>query len=141
MKPQCINAILAVSCLTLTGFAEKLTVEVKGLQHTEGQIQVGIYDKAEGFPILEKRLMGKIIKPISESANVIEFEVVSGTYAVAVMHDENGNGKMDRRSIIKWPLEPYGFSNDARGKVGPPSFKKAAFIVDGRDVTVTVTVK
>lgn len=141
MKSPCIITILVVSCLTLTGFAEKLTVEIKGLKHTEGQIQVGIYDKEEGFPILEKRLMGKIIKPISESANVVEFDVPAGTYAVVAMHDENGNGKMDRRKIIKFPIEPYGFSNDARGKMGPPPFKKAAFTIDGKDVTVTVTVK
>ena len=48
-----------------------------------------------------------------------------GTYAVAVYHDLNGNGELDRTTLGP-PDEPYGFSNDARGTFGPPKFDKAA---------------
>ena len=46
--------------------------------------------------------------------------VKPGNYAIAVFHDLNGNGKLDR-NLIGLPSEPYGFSNDV-GRRGFPSF-------------------
>jgi Uncharacterized protein conserved in bacteria (DUF2141) len=40
--------------------------------------------------------------------------------------DENGNGVLDK-NFFGVPVEGYGFSNDARGSMGPPAFEKAAF--------------
>jgi len=52
--------------------------------------------------------------------------VAPGTYAVMVFHDENNNGKLDQASN-GMPLEGYGFSRNARGHWGPPSFEAARF--------------
>ncbi|MBI2367370.1 MAG: DUF2141 domain-containing protein [Deltaproteobacteria bacterium] len=40
-------------------------------------------------------------------------DVSYGDYGVAVFHDENSNGKMDK-NLLGMPLEPYGFSNNLR---------------------------
>lgn len=53
--------------------------------------------------------------------------VPEGRYAIAVIHDENANGKLDKRLMI--PREGFGFSHDAPVAMGPPRFASAAFAV------------
>ena len=64
----------------------------------------------------------------------------AGEYAVSCYHDRNGNGKLDKNTI-GIPVEPYGFSNDARGSFGPPKYKKARFNHDGGDMTIEVPLR
>jgi uncharacterized protein (DUF2141 family) len=66
-------------------------------------------------------------------------DVPRGTYAIKIFHDENDNMKVD----LGWrgPTEAYGFSNDARGAFGPPSYDAARFTFDGEAMTVTIEVK
>lgn len=45
-------------------------------------------------------------------------------YAVAVVHDENGNGKLDT-NFIGIPREGLGASRNARRMFGPPTFDDA----------------
>ena len=78
----------------------------------------------------------------SARAGIVEFtlrNVKPGTYAVAVFHDLNGNGRLDR-NFIGLPSEPYGFSNDV-GRRGPPSFEGALITVKEPSTTVRVTVR
>ena len=63
-----------------------------------------------------------------------------GVYAVAVYHDLNGNGELDR-STIGPPDEPWGFSNDARGTFGPPKFDKAAFEIAPGEVAIEIKLR
>jgi uncharacterized protein (DUF2141 family) len=58
-------------------------------------------------------------------------------YAVSAFLDKNANGKLDR-SFIGKPSEPYGFSNGARGKLGPPKFRDASVQVSGSNRTISV---
>jgi uncharacterized protein (DUF2141 family) len=54
-------------------------------------------------------------------------DVPPGRYAIRVFHDENSNGKLDQRFGFGPPKEAVGFSNDAMGTFGPPSFEDGAF--------------
>jgi uncharacterized protein (DUF2141 family) len=47
---------------------------------------------------------------------------------VKSFHDRDANGKMNFNPL-GMPLEPYGFSNNARAPFGPPSWRRAAFTV------------
>jgi uncharacterized protein (DUF2141 family) len=53
-----------------------------------------------------------------------------GQYAIILFHDENGNGKLDTNALGV-PSEPYGFSNNVRGFLGPPTFQDAIMQVNG----------
>ena len=64
--------------------------------------------------------------------------IPAGTYAVSVLHDVNGDGKLGT-NLLGIPNEPVGFSNNVRLRFGPPRFQAAAFAVDG-DEAITVTV-
>ena len=52
-------------------------------------------------------------------------DVKPGHYAIALLHDENGNGKADR-ALGMMPREGFGFSRDAKVRMGPPKFSDAA---------------
>lgn len=57
---------------------------------------------------------------------------------MAVVHDENTNGKLDT-NWIGIPAEGYGFSNDAKALLGAPSFSDASFLYDGQNVDMTMS--
>ncbi|KHL25111.1 hypothetical protein PK98_12075 [Croceibacterium mercuriale] len=66
-------------------------------------------------------------------------DVRPGTYAIALLHDENGNGRADKTAMI--PREGFGFSRDARVRMGPPTFADAAFTVGTRPVQQTIRMR
>ena len=61
-----------------------------------------------------------------------------GDYAIAAFQDVNENGVLDKNAL-GIPTEPYGFSNDARGWFGPPSWQAARFHLGAADGAVTLT--
>ena len=60
-----------------------------------------------------------------------------GTYAVAALHDENNNNKMDTHWYGK-PKEGSGASNDPRPKMRAPKFGEAKFDLPNGGKSVSV---
>jgi uncharacterized protein (DUF2141 family) len=67
-------------------------------------------------------------------------DVQPGTYAIAVFHDENSNGKLDS-NFIGIPREGTGASNNAKGHMGPPKFDDAAFRYAGGRLELKITIE
>jgi uncharacterized protein (DUF2141 family) len=108
-----------------------LMVMVQGFKNTEGQLMVGLYNSAADY--INKDPYQGSKTPISANQELIKFENIPyGDYAVAVIHDMNMDGKLDKNAF-GIPTEGYGFSNDAMGKYGPPAFLEASFVFAGRD--------
>jgi uncharacterized protein (DUF2141 family) len=57
-------------------------------------------------------------------------DLPSGRYAARLFHDVDGDGQMDTNPF-GLPVEPYAFSNNAVGNMGPASWDRAAFDLDG----------
>jgi uncharacterized protein (DUF2141 family) len=72
------------------------------------------------------------------TGGVVFNNLEAGRYAIILFHDENGNGRLDK-NFWGVPTEPYGFSNDAGGFLGPPKFDDAAIMLDGNDKAVVTT--
>ncbi len=104
-----------------------LTIEIVGIKKNTGKVFLALYDKEETF--LKSNSKG--IKATVENKKAIaQFKgLKKGTYAVSFFHDENDNNKMDTK-IFGIPKEPYGFSNNATGFMGPPKFEDAKFLID-----------
>ncbi len=62
-----------------------------------------------------------------------------GDYALAVIHDENGNGKLDTFAGI--PREGFGFSRNAPVHFGPPRFAAAQFTLTGGSEAQRITMR
>jgi uncharacterized protein (DUF2141 family) len=67
-------------------------------------------------------------------------DIPPGRYALAVVHDENMNGKLDTNAF-GIPTEGYGFSNDVTGVFGAPAFSAASFAYDGRPLALTIRLR
>lgn len=106
----------------------ELTVIVKGIEGTEGQIAIGLYDKEDDWG--EEPFLGAYVKIFGDTISYTFKDLPKGTFAIAIYHDENMNEKLDK-GLFKIPKEGYAFSNNVFGSFGPPEFEKTSFLLDG----------
>jgi len=107
--------------------ASDLTLDITS-RGAGGSIAVAVYRDAASFRRGEGPVATRTV-PRTGAVTVVGFTgLVPGRYAVAAFHDTDGNG-----DLTLWPIglprEAYGFSNDARGRFGPPPFDAAAIEV------------
>ena len=112
-----------LSALTSTQAAD-LNVEISGLTEARGEVLVSLFNQSEGW--MRKGIAASKTPAQIGSVNVTFPGLPEGDYAVSAIHDLNGNRRLDSNAI-GMPIEPYGFSNDATGNFGPPSFEQAKF--------------
>ena len=116
-----------------------IEVSVTGLRNMKGQILVCLTTNPKAFPDCSKDKAS--VKMAVKTADAARFKIAApaaGTYAIAVVHDENSNNKMD--TAIFLPKEGFGFSRNPTITVGPPSFKSASFAVTG-DTSQSIKMK
>jgi uncharacterized protein (DUF2141 family) len=95
---------------------------------------LAVFNTADGFPNDNKKIYISKKLPIND-AKLFKFTIPlpkNGTYAIAVVHDENKNEKLDT-NFFGVPTEGYGFSNNKTGVFGAPSFKDCAFSISNAD--------
>jgi uncharacterized protein (DUF2141 family) len=112
-----------------------LTVEIHNVRVMQGAVYIALFRPGKEFPE-GKPLEGKKIEATNERVH-ITLSVEPGDYAIAVYHDENGNGKMDTR-MFGIPKEPYGFSNNFRPKMSVPKFSDCEFSVHEAGKTIRI---
>lgn len=81
----------------------------------------------------------KLKVPAAEPTHLRFTGIAPGTYALALIHDENGNDKMDMALFL--PREGVGVSRNPKLRMGPPTFESAAFRVDQADLSLAVSMK
>ena len=133
-----------ISALTLTvmaplligngaGEAQDVAVTVTDLRSGDGQVLACLTSKPKAFPDCSKDPKALSVKiKAGATVNFAFHDVPPGTYAISLLHDENANGKPDKALMI--PKEGFGFSRDAKVRMGPPAFDAAAFTVGGNPV-------
>ena len=115
-------------------------VSVTGLRSTKGQVLICLTTKAKGFPDCSKDPSARKLAVPAGSTLIIQLGAVPpGQYAISLLHDENGNGKVD--TFMMMPKEGFGFSRDAPVRFGPPSFAQAAFMVGGEPINQTIKMR
>lgn len=103
-----------------------LIIEVDNIQVPSGIIWVGIYNSEDNFLIKEKAII-EGFKVNKTGKKTITFDPLKyGKYAVALFHDINGNGELDK-NWIGIPTEPYAFSKKTRNKWRVPRFNEIQF--------------
>jgi uncharacterized protein (DUF2141 family) len=119
--------LLLLFLLPLSGFAQnELIVEVQGVQSSIGNINVAVYNKAEGFLKFEGVYKSDSTRAVAGNTRIRIQDLPSGEYALAVFHDKNGNNILDT-NWLGIPKEPFGFSNAKMKTFGPPSFRECSF--------------
>jgi uncharacterized protein (DUF2141 family) len=120
--------------------ARSVRVTIKGFRNTKGQALVSLFASAKGFPdkgnIAKER---KAYRIVGGQIQIRFDDVDAGTYAIAVLHDEDKDFKM-KTGLFGIPKEGYGVSNNAEGRFGPPKFADAKFKVTASDdVQLTIS--
>src|ERR1700691_1653203 len=111
--------------------ASGIRVVVKGLRDNQGRVGCSLFNGPDGFPRHKAKQFRGLWAQKHDHAAVCDFtNVPAGTYAVTVLDDSNMNGKMDF-NLIGLPTKGYGFSNDAKATLSPPSFNAASFSYSG----------
>jgi len=115
-----------------------LKVEIQNVRVLEGTVHIALFRPGKDFPE-GKPLEGRRMEVASKSVQMM-FSVEPGNYAIAVYHDENGNGKMDKR-MFGIPKEPYGFSNNFKPVMSVPKFSDCQFTVgaSGKIISIKLT--
>jgi uncharacterized protein (DUF2141 family) len=106
-----------------------LTVVVTGATERGGTIGAALFATPAGFPDGKAPAAALLHPHTAAAADTFVFRNVQpGRYAVAVQHDLNSNGAVDR-NLFGAPKEPWGVSNDIRHTFRAPRFEEAAFDV------------
>jgi len=141
-----MKLIFWIFCLiTLVGttdppVAGTLVITVENVKKNQGKILLAVYADNQNF--LSEVTYRSVHQTVHQSG-AVTVEVADlpyGNYAISLYHDENNNGKIDT-NFMKIPKEPYGFSNNARGIFGPPSFEESRFSFNSARQEIRIEVK
>jgi uncharacterized protein (DUF2141 family) len=120
--------------------ANDLEVQVQGLRNARGLVRLCLTRNREYFPDCNRDPAAvKRSVPANQAASIRLAGVAPGVWALAVMHDENGNGRLDRFLAI--PREGFGFSRNPRIRMGPPRFDEVRFDFAGAALRQTVRIR
>ena len=132
---------LLFSLVTLFSDTGTIHLTVQDIQTAQGSMKIAVFNSADSFLEDDKAIQTYSI-PVEDGKDLaVSFTPLPyGTYTIAIFHDVNDNGKLDT-NFMGIPKEPYGFSNNARSKWGPPKYEAARFDLQEAEVRTFITVK
>ena len=133
MKKLYLPLIMSVFvCFASMAYAQTgtINVEISGIEDPKGLMSIGLYSDEKGFPDDGKEYKGTDVEVTGQTVVYTFKDVPSGIYAIAIFHDTNSNGKLDK-NFLGIPKEGYAFSNNVFGTFGPPDFKDVSFELAG----------
>ncbi|WP_298190955.1 DUF2141 domain-containing protein [Novosphingobium sp.] len=123
-----------------TALPSSILVEIDGLRSNRGQIMACMTANPKTFPDCQKDPNARHLTVPALNGETVQFkDVPQGRYAIALFHDENGNGRMDKMMML--PKEGFGFSRDAPLQFGPPRFGAASFQVGAVQLRTAIKVR
>jgi uncharacterized protein (DUF2141 family) len=115
-----------------------LTIAVSELKNQQGFICFKVFSGAKGFPNGDENAIRRQCQKIQQIPVTVTFSKLnSGSYAVAVFHDLNGDRQLNRNSL-GMPTEGYGFSRNPVVRTGPPQFGAAAIVLAGPSTQIQI---
>ena len=105
--------------------AGDVVITVTDIRSSKGVVRACMTTRADIFPkCIKDPNAYRVVVPAAQKLEIRFTGVKPGNYAIALLHDENDNGKADR-AMGMMPKEGYGFSRDAPVNMAPPKFKDA----------------
>ncbi|MEZ4905996.1 MAG: DUF2141 domain-containing protein [Spirosomataceae bacterium] len=130
--------LLLIKSYSQTG---KLIVLVQDINAAKGgELSTGIFLK-ENFPKVGKQLLGSETTITANPMQIVFEKVPIGTYGVVSFQDIDRDKKL-KTNWVGFPIEPIGFSRDAKIKFGPPDFNDAKITIEAnKTLNLTITLK
>ena len=118
-----LAAAASLSVATTDANAGEVRITITGYALGDGAIRVAAFESDDDFAA--QHWAAKVeVEPSGERTEVVFSDLPAGEYGFVAFQDSDGNGDISK-SFIGAPKEAYGFSNQARGLMGPPSFEEA----------------
>lgn len=132
---------LSVQTVALPAKAS-LTVKIQGFSNDQGSAGIALWGgSGQGFPDQTSKAMRSQFSAIREKAATITFEdLMPGSYAVSVYHDENGNKKFDK-NFLGIPREAWGVSNNPKSRLRTPRFDEARTALSEGSNSIVIQVR
>ena len=118
----------------------QLTVIIDGLENDQGKVLVALCNSEKDFESSGKTCRLATLGIMKKQASITLDDLPPGMYALKAFHDENGDGELNT-DFLGIPNENYGFSNNARGTFGPPSWDDAKFMLKLPADTVRILIE
>lgn len=117
-----------------------LDLSIDGLRSAKGIVQICMTTRPDKFPSCKGDPLAREIGVPASAAATVQFDhLPSGGYAIALIHDENGNARLD--TALGIPREGFGFSRNPPITFGPPKFDRARFAIDGSETSQRVKMR
>ena len=145
MKIRILFISLALLVVTNTiSQTFKLKIEIENIEQ-KGTVYLAIYDNSTSFDqdnknknVNKNRWVKSIVEVVNKNSFIRNVELKKGVYAISLFVDSNNNKIIDK-NLLGIPTEQYGFSNNASGFLGSPSYKDASFnLVDDLDIKISL---
>ena len=118
--------------------AAKLIIEVEGVRNARGFVVGNLYGPVHSRFLADNGWITVWREPARPSVtSICTFLPAPGAYEVVVFHDANANGDLDQ-GPFGIPLEGYGFSNNVRPFLRPPSLAAARFNAAAGDTILRI---
>jgi uncharacterized protein (DUF2141 family) len=115
-----ISAIALAASPSFSQPISTVVLEVSGYKNTRGTLNCRFFTKASDFP--DGKGILTVRAPITGQSTSCTFSNIEpGTYAVAAVHDENSNGKLDK-NFVGVPSEEYCVSNNKTYAISAPKW-------------------
>ena len=132
MRKLASTAVAGAVLLTVLPGAvgtSELAVDVSHMRSAKGMVRVCLTADPDNFPACVDDAKA-LTRTLPAAVRTTSFPgLPQRGYALAIIHDENSNSKLD--TIAGIPREGYGFSNNAAVRFGPPRFSAARFMLAG----------
>lgn len=133
-----------VAFATLIGAApistpQPLMMAMEGLRSAKGRVLVCVTRLPDHFPDCTDDPDRRHFTVSATAERLTLGTMAPGDYAIALIHDENGNGRLDTFAGI--PREGVGFSRNPAIRFGAPSFRSARFAIAGAPVEQDIRLK
>ncbi len=130
-------SLIAIALLAApaAAIAQPVTVTFSHLTPTQGTLMVGVYISEADYGA--GKASGGTMVPVTGDTAQVTIDVPEGDCALKVFHDVNGNGKLDTNPF-GMPIEPFAFSNNAKGHMGPATWADAHFAVTATGATQAI---
>jgi len=119
--------------------AGELTVTFQNLKTKTGAIMLSLNGSEEAYGGKAPETAQAMIPVSGDTASTTFKGLAPGRYAIKAFHDVNGDGKMGANPF-GMPTEPFAFSNNAHGNMGPAKWADASFEVKAGANTQTIDI-
>ena len=137
-----ISIALLASLTASAASATDLAIQIENILNSDGYVRVALHRRVDGvdFPDEAGAVAGTFRRALAGSMRFVFTDLPPGEYAVAAFHDQNGDGELGT-TVLGIPTEPYGFSNNARGFIGPANFASAAVTVSADSAALSIVIR